>query len=80
MVFGNYRYTDSKIGVGENETVSVYGTKTQPARNFVTVARRLRLDTFIHHPCFSMSRPQETCGASGCRPASVAGREWNASR
>jgi hypothetical protein len=33
-LIGNYTYTDSKIGVGENDTVSVYGTTTQPARNF----------------------------------------------
>ena len=34
VLIGNYTYTDSKIGVGENDTVSVYGTTTQPARNF----------------------------------------------
>lgn len=34
VVIGNYTYTDSKIGVGPNDTVSVYGTATQPATNF----------------------------------------------
>jgi TonB-dependent receptor len=34
VVIGNYTYTDSKIGVGPNDTVSVYGTTTQPASNF----------------------------------------------
>ena len=34
VVIGNYTFTDSSITVGENDTVSVYGTATQPARNF----------------------------------------------
>jgi outer membrane receptor protein involved in Fe transport len=34
VVIGNYTYTDSTIGVGPNDTVSVYGTTTQPASNF----------------------------------------------
>ena len=34
IVIGNYTYTDSSIGVGPNDTVSVYGTTTQPATNF----------------------------------------------
>jgi outer membrane receptor protein involved in Fe transport len=34
VVIGNYTFTDSSIGVGPNDTVSVYGTATQPARNF----------------------------------------------
>jgi len=34
IVIGNYTYTDSKINVGTNDTVSVYGTTTQPASNF----------------------------------------------
>jgi TonB-dependent receptor len=34
VVIGNYTFTDSKIGVGEGDTVSVYGTTIQPARNF----------------------------------------------
>jgi TonB-dependent receptor len=34
VVIGNYTYTDSKIGVAPNDTVSVYGTTTQPASNF----------------------------------------------
>jgi hypothetical protein len=34
VVIGNYTYTDSSIGVGPNDTVSVYGTTTQPASNF----------------------------------------------
>ena len=33
-MIGNYTYTDSKIGVAPNDTVSVYGTTTQPASNF----------------------------------------------
>jgi TonB-dependent receptor len=34
VVIGNYTYTDSKFTVGPNDTVSVYGTTTQPASNF----------------------------------------------
>jgi outer membrane receptor protein involved in Fe transport len=34
VVIGNYTYTDSNIGVGPDDTVSVYGTVTQPASNF----------------------------------------------
>jgi TonB-dependent receptor len=34
VVIGNYTFTDSSIGVGSNDTVSVFGTATQPARNF----------------------------------------------
>jgi outer membrane receptor protein involved in Fe transport len=34
VVIGNYTYTSSKITVGPNDTVSVYGTATQPASNF----------------------------------------------
>jgi TonB-dependent receptor len=34
VVIGNYTYTDSNIAVGPNDTVSVYGTATQPASNF----------------------------------------------
>jgi TonB-dependent receptor len=34
VIIGNYTFTDSKIKVGEGDTVSVYGTATQPARNF----------------------------------------------
>jgi outer membrane receptor protein involved in Fe transport len=34
VVIGNYTYTSSKITVGPNDTVSVYGTVTQPASNF----------------------------------------------
>jgi outer membrane receptor protein involved in Fe transport len=34
VVISNYTYTDSKIGVGANDTVSVFGTSTQPAANF----------------------------------------------
>ena len=34
VVIGNYTYTDSKFNVGPNDTVSVYGTSTQPASNF----------------------------------------------
>jgi outer membrane receptor protein involved in Fe transport len=34
IVIGNYTYTDSSIGVGPDDTVSVYGTTTQPATNF----------------------------------------------
>jgi TonB-dependent receptor len=41
VVIGNYTFTDSKIGVGENDTVSVFGTTTQPARNFFTDGSQL---------------------------------------
>jgi len=34
VVIGNYTYTDSEFTVGPNDTVSVYGTTTQPASNF----------------------------------------------
>jgi outer membrane receptor protein involved in Fe transport len=34
VVIGNYTYTESEIGVGPNDTVSVFGTTTQPASNF----------------------------------------------
>jgi len=34
VVIANYTYTDSKIGVGPGDLVSVYGTVTQPATNF----------------------------------------------
>jgi TonB-dependent receptor len=34
VLISNYTYTDSQIGVGPNDTVSVYGTTTQPASNF----------------------------------------------
>jgi outer membrane receptor protein involved in Fe transport len=34
VVIGNYTFTDSSIGVGPNDTVSVFGTTTQPAANF----------------------------------------------
>jgi outer membrane receptor protein involved in Fe transport len=34
VVIGNYTFTDSNIAVGPNDTVSVFGTVTQPASNF----------------------------------------------
>jgi hypothetical protein len=34
VVIGNYTFTDSKIAVRAGDTVSVYGTATQPATNF----------------------------------------------
>jgi TonB-dependent receptor len=34
IVIGNYTYTRSKISVGPNDTVAVYGTAIQPASNF----------------------------------------------
>lgn len=34
VVIGNYTFTNSTITVGPNDTVSVYGTATQPASNF----------------------------------------------
>ena len=34
VVIGNYTYTDSSFKVGPDDTVSVYGTTTQPASNF----------------------------------------------
>ena len=34
VVIGNYTYTDSSFKVGPDDTVSVYGTATQPASNF----------------------------------------------
>jgi outer membrane receptor protein involved in Fe transport len=34
VVIGNYTYTTSDIKVGANDTVSVFGTSTQPASNF----------------------------------------------
>ena len=34
VVIGNYTWTDSKVGVGTNDMVSVFGTSTQPAGNF----------------------------------------------
>lgn len=34
VLIGNYTFTDSRIGVGPNDLVSVYGTATQPASNF----------------------------------------------
>ncbi len=34
VVIGNYTFTQSKIKVGPNDTVSVFGTATQPASNF----------------------------------------------
>lgn len=34
VVIGNYTYTSSKINVGTNDTVDVFGTTTQPALNF----------------------------------------------
>ena len=34
VVIGNYTFTDSEITVGPADTVSVYGTTTQPASNF----------------------------------------------
>jgi outer membrane receptor protein involved in Fe transport len=34
VVIGNYTYTTSDINVGDNDTVSVFGTVTQPATNF----------------------------------------------
>jgi len=34
IVIGNYTYTDSEFKVGPEDTVSVYGTTTQPATNF----------------------------------------------
>jgi TonB-dependent receptor len=34
IVIGNYTYTDSEFKVGPEDTVSVYGTTTQPASNF----------------------------------------------
>lgn len=34
VVIANYTYTDSKINVNQGDTVSVYGTATQPAGNF----------------------------------------------
>ncbi len=36
VVIGNYTYTSSDIKVGANDTVSVFGTTTQPATNFFT--------------------------------------------
>lgn len=34
VVIGNYTYTDSEINVDAGDTVSVFGTTTQPASNF----------------------------------------------
>jgi outer membrane receptor protein involved in Fe transport len=34
VVIGNYTWTESKINVGANDTVEVFGTTTQPAANF----------------------------------------------
>lgn len=34
VIIGNYTYTDSKFTVDPDDTVSVYGTSTQPASNF----------------------------------------------
>ncbi len=34
VVIGNYTYTTSKIKVGANDTVAVFGTSVQPAANF----------------------------------------------
>jgi outer membrane receptor protein involved in Fe transport len=34
VLIGNYTWSDSKIEVGAGDTVSVFGTATQPARNF----------------------------------------------
>jgi outer membrane receptor protein involved in Fe transport len=34
VVIGNYTWTQSKINVGANDTVEVFGTTTQPASNF----------------------------------------------
>jgi outer membrane receptor protein involved in Fe transport len=34
VVIANYTYTRSKIGVRDGDTVAVYGTSVQPARNF----------------------------------------------
>jgi outer membrane receptor protein involved in Fe transport len=34
VLIGNYTYTNSNIKVGANDTVSVFGTTTQPASNF----------------------------------------------
>jgi hypothetical protein len=34
VVIGNYTYTDSEINVDADDTVSVFGTTTQPASNF----------------------------------------------
>jgi len=34
VVIGNYTFTNSKFTVGPEDTVSVYGTTTQPASNF----------------------------------------------
>jgi len=34
VVIGNYTFTQSKIKVGANDSVSVFGTTTQPASNF----------------------------------------------
>ena len=41
VVIGNYTFTNSSIGVGPNDTVSVFGTSTQPARNFFTDGSQL---------------------------------------
>lgn len=41
VVIGNYTYTTSDIKVGEDDTVSVFGTTTQPARNFFTDGSQL---------------------------------------
>ncbi len=34
VIIGNYTYTDSEINVDDDDTVSVFGTTTQPASNF----------------------------------------------
>jgi TonB-dependent receptor len=41
VVIGNYTYTDSTISVGDGDTVSVFGTSTQPAQNFFRDGSRL---------------------------------------
>jgi outer membrane receptor protein involved in Fe transport len=41
VTIANYTYTSSDIKVGANDTVSVFGTATQPASNFFTDGSRL---------------------------------------
>jgi outer membrane receptor protein involved in Fe transport len=41
VLIGNYTFTDSSIHVRPGDTVSVYGTATQPASNFFTDDSRL---------------------------------------
>jgi hypothetical protein len=41
VVISNYTYTHSRIKVGANDTVDVFGTTTQPASNFFTDGSQL---------------------------------------